>query len=186
MSRIGLICLAVALAILVRSPSPGPALAAGVSHAAAQAQKDYLSDDETDKIRDEQNPGGRIKLYMSFAQDRLDKFEYELNRPQHEAQYDDILNNLMNGYAGCVDDAADQIDVAQEKQIDVRGAVKEMKERDTAFLAKLEKFDQAKGPDFEAYRYTLEDAIEGTKEAINDANEAQKTMQPGPVRRKQQ
>ncbi len=163
-----------------------PARAATVSRPAAQDERrDYLSDDEAEKIRDDQTAAGRIKLYLSFAQDRIDKFEYELNRPEHEAQYDDILNSLMNGYVGCVDDAADQIDVAQEKQEDVRSAVKDMKEKDTAFLAKLEKFDQASGPDFEAYRYTLEDAIEGTKEAINDAADAEKNLLPGPVRRKQ-
>ena len=153
---------------------------------AAQGEKDYLSPEEADKIRDAQDPSDRIKLYMTFAQDRLDKFEYEVNRPQHEAQYDDILNSLMNAYVGCVDDAADQIDVAQEKQTDVREAVKLMKAKDSEFLAKLQKFDQASGPDFEAYRYTLEDAIEGTKEAINDATDAEKTLHPGPVRRKQQ
>lgn len=185
--QIGFISAAALAAILLRgSLAPAPLHAATMSRAAAaQEQKDYLSEDEADKIRDAQDPGDRIKLYMSFAQDRLDKFEYELNRPEHEAQYDDILNNLMNGYVGCVDDAADQIDVAQEKQIDIRGAVKEMKDKDTEFLAKLEKFDQATGSDFEAYRYTLEDAIEGTKEAINDANDAEKSLPQGPVRRKQ-
>lgn len=165
---------------------PSVARTATMARAAAQGEKDYLSDEEADKIRDAQSPSDRIKLYMTFAQDRLDKFEYELNRPQHEAQYDDILNNLMNGYVGCVDDAADQIDVAQEKQIDIRAAVKEMKDKDTAFLAKLQKFDEGSGPDFDAYRYTLEDAIEGTKEAINDATDAEKNLLPAPVRRKQQ
>jgi hypothetical protein len=160
--------------------------ASSASRAPAQGEKDYLSPEEADKIRDAQDPSDRIKLYMSFAQDRIDKFEYEVNRPEKEAQYDDILNNLMNAYVGCVDDAADQIDVAQEKQTDVRDAVKLMKVKDTEFLAKLQKFDQASGPDFEAYRYTLEDAIEGTKEAINDANDAEKALHPGPVRRKQQ
>lgn len=172
--------------IAMHASLPAVARTAAMGRAAAQGQKDYLTDDEADKIRDAQNPADRITLYLTFAQDRLDKFEYELNRPQHEAQYDDILNNLMNGYVGCVDDAADQIDVAQEKQTDIRAALKLMKDKDTAFLAKLEKFDQATGPDFDAYRYTLEDAIEGTKEAINDATDAEKNVLPAPVRRKQQ
>lgn len=153
---------------------------------AAQGEKDYLSEQEADKIREAQDPASRIKLYMSFAEDRLQKFQYEVNRPQHEAQYIDILNDLMNAYVGCVDDAADQVDVAQEKQQNVREAVKIMKAKDIEFLAVLQKLDQATGPDFEQYRYTLEDAIEGTKEAINDATDAQKAAAPGPVRRKQQ
>ena len=40
-----------------------------------------------------------------------------------------MLNSLLNGYAGCVDDAADQIDVAQEKQLDIRDALKMMKSK---------------------------------------------------------
>ena len=178
--------LGIGMMLTIHASSPKVTRAATMARAAAQGEKDYLSDDEADKIRDAQSPADRIKLYMTFAQDRLDKFEYELNRPQHEAQYDDILNNLMNGYVGCVDDAADQIDVAQEKQIDIRAAVKDMKDKDTAFLAKLQKFDEGSGPDFDAYRYTLEDAIEGTKEAINDATDAEKNLLPAPVRRKQQ
>lgn len=163
-----------------------PACAAASLRAGRQEVKDYLTQDESDKIREAQNPSDRIKLFLTFAQDRLDKFEYEVNRPTHEAEYDDILNNLMNGYVGCIDDAADQIDAAQEKQADVRDAVKQMKAKDTEFLAKLQKFDQASGADFDAYRYTLEDAIEGTKEAINDATDAEKALLPAPVRRKQQ
>jgi hypothetical protein len=156
---------------------------------AARAQddrKDYLSDQEADQIREAQDPAARIKLYLGFAQDRLQKFEYEVARPTKEAQYDDILNSLMNAYVGCIDDAADQIDAAHEKQADIRDAVKVMKDKDTAFLAELNKLDEGSGADFEAYRYTLEDAIEGTKQAINDATDAQKTLLPAPVRRKQQ
>jgi hypothetical protein len=152
----------------------------------AQGEKDYLSEQEADKIRDAQDPASRIKLYMMFAEDRIQKFQYEVNRPEHEAQYLDILNNLMNAYVGCVDDAADQLDVAQQKQADVREAIKLMKAKDTEFLATLEKLDQATGADFERYRFTLEDAIEGTKEAINDAKDAEKALLPAPVRRKQQ
>jgi hypothetical protein len=177
---------AIAAILLCGGIAFAPADAAASLRAGPQEVKDYLTQDESDKIRDAQNPSDRIKLFMTFAQDRLDKFEYEVNRPTHEAQYDDILNNLMNGYVGCIDDAADQIDAAQEKQADVRDAVKLMKAKDTEFLTKLQKFDQASGADFEAYRYTLEDAIEGTKEAINDATDAEKSLLPAPVRRKQQ
>jgi hypothetical protein len=166
----------------------GGGIALGAYHLAGSPQDrpDYLSEQEADKIRDARTPAERIKLYMAFADDRLQKFQYEVNRPVHEAQHNDILNNLMNAYVGCIDDAADQVDVAQQKQQDVREAVKIMKAKDTEFLAQLQKLDQASGADFEAYRYTLEDAIEGTKEAINDANDAQKALLPAPVRRKQQ
>ena len=146
--------------------------------------KDYLSDDEADKIRDADTPDARIKLYVAFAEDRLKKFDYELKRTVPEARRSEVLNALLNGYAGCVDDAADQIQVAQDKQMDIRDGLKLMDTKEKEFLDTLEKWDKG-APDLDDYRDTLEDAIDGTKDAISDAEAAEKTALPAPVRRKQ-
>ena len=157
---------------------------AAVSPALAQlSHKDYLSDEEADKIRDADTPSLRIKLYLTFAEDRLTKFEYEIHRTIPERHRSDILNSLLNGYAGCMDDAADQIAVAREKQIGILDALKLIPAKGTEFLALLEKKDKH-GPDLASYRDTLEDASEGTKAAVSDASEAEKEMPPPPVRRK--
>ena len=98
-----------------------------IARAPSPQVKDYLSESEADKIRDADTPALRIKLYISFAEDRLKKFEYEIHRTVPERRRAEILNALLNGYSGCVDDAADQIDVAQEKQQDIREALKMMR-----------------------------------------------------------
>lgn len=150
----------------------------------AQSQhKDYLSDEEADKIRDAGSPGERIKLYVSFADDRLKKFDYELNRSVPERRRGEILNGLLNGYEGCMDDAADQIDVAQEKQINIHPELKLIQMKGKEFLDQLKKYHQG-GPELDSYRDTLEDAIDGTTDALSDAADAAKEMSPGPVRRK--
>src|SRR5580700_3474220 len=59
-------------------------------------QKDYLSETEADKIRDAVTPPERIKLYISFADDRLKKFQYELTRTVPEGRRAEILNGLLN------------------------------------------------------------------------------------------
>ena len=146
-------------------------------------KKEYLSDAEADKIRDADTPSERMKLFISFADDRLKKFQYELNRTAPERNRTEILNALMNGYAGCLDDAADQIDVAQEKQQDIHDALKVMLAKGKEFLDILNKMDND-GPDLDAYRDTLEDAIEGTKDALSDAQDAGKAMPPPAIRRK--
>jgi len=146
--------------------------------------KDYLSDDEADKIRNALTPAERIKLYVAFAEDRLKKFDYELKRTVPERRRSEILNGLLNGYAGCIDDGADQIQVAQDKQMDIRDALKLMDTKEKEFLEVLQKYDKG-APDLDDYRDTLEDAIDGTKDAISDAEEAEKTALPAPVRRKQ-
>ena len=173
---------AVVTAALISAILAGPILAR-VPNRPAQL-KDYLSEEEADKIRDARFPPEKIKLYVAFAEDRLTKFEYELGRNAQERRRSEILNGLLNGYAGCVDDAADQIALAQEKHLDIREALKLMQTKDKAFLETLQKYDKA-GPDLETYRDTLEDAIEGTKDALSDIDDALKESQAPPVRRKQ-
>ena len=146
-------------------------------------KKEYLSESEAEKIRDATTPSDRMKLFISFADDRLKKFQYELKRSTPERQRNEILNGLMNGYAGCMDDAADQIDVAQEKQLDIHDALKLMLDKGKEFLDILTKLNQ-NGADADIYRDTLEDAIEGTKDALSDAADASKAMPPAPVRRR--
>ena len=146
-------------------------------------KKEYLSDSEADKIREAVEPGDRIKLFISFAEDRLKKFQYELNRQNPDRRRVEILNSLMNDYAGCVDDAADQIALAREKQADIRASLKVFKSKGKDFLDALQKLDQGEA-ELDTYKETLEDAIEGTKDALADVDEAQKELSPAPVRRK--
>lgn len=153
--------------------------------AAPQGRRDYLSGDEADKIRDHQSPADRIKLYVSFAEDRLKKFEYEQARTTPETDRGDILNGLLNGYSGCMNDAADEIDEAKDKQMNIHSELKLLESKGKDFLAELQKIKKAKGPNYGDYNDTLEDAIDGTNDAISDAHDALKEMLPAPVRRKQ-
>lgn len=174
---LSLCCGTLALATLASARGP----------AVPPQRKEYLTDAESDKIRDTPSPAARISLYISFAEDRLKKFEYEIHRPVQEPRRVEILNSLLNGYVGCVDDAADQIDDAQEKHVDIRETLKSMKAKDQNFLDTLEKYDKPDkpGPDFDDFKDSLEDAIDGTKDALSDAGDAEKETPAAPVRRKQ-
>src|SRR5207302_487232 len=145
-------------------------------------QKDYLSALEADKIRDEETVNERIKLFLTFADDRLKKFQYELDHPSTN-RHGDMLNALLNAYAGCVDDAADLIQLGIEKQDNIRQGIDMMVGRTKEFLVVLEKLSKD-GAEQELYKDNLNDAIEGTRDAMNDAEKAKKKVAPPPVRRK--
>jgi hypothetical protein len=151
-------------------------------YAATPQQKDYLSSIEADKIRDAETINERIKLFLAFADDRLKKFQYELDHPSTN-RHGDMLNSLLNAYAGCVDDAADLIQLGIEKQENIRQGIDLMTSRTKEFLVVLEKLS-TDGPDRELYKENLDDAIEGTHDAMNDAEKAKKKVAPPPVRRK--
>ena len=157
-------------------------VASPFARAGAQQQKDYLSAVEADKIRDAETVNERIKLFLTFADDRLKKFQYELEHPSSN-RHGDMLNSLLNAYVGCVDDAADLIQLGLEKQDNIRQGIDLMTSRTKEFLVVLEKLS-TDGPERELYKDNLDDAIEGTRDAMNDAEKAKKKVAPPPVRRK--
>jgi hypothetical protein len=156
--------------------------AAPPARAGMPQQKDYLSALEADKIRDAETVNERIKLFLTFADDRLKKFQYELEHPSSN-RHADMLNSLLNAYVGCVDDASDLIQLGIEKQDNIRQGIDLMTARTKEFLVVLEKLS-TDGPEREIYKDNLDDAIEGTRDAMNDAEKAKKKVAPPPVRRK--
>jgi hypothetical protein len=155
---------------------------AQIQAAAAQQQKDYLSPLESDKVRDAETTNARINLFVTFADDRLKKFQYELQHPSAN-RHGEMLNALMNGYVGCLDDAADLMQLGIEKQENIRQGVDLIASRAKEFLEVLNKIAADK-IEIDIYKDNLDDALEGTRDAVNDAEKAKKAVAPPPVRRK--
>ena len=155
------------------------------ARAAAQRQKkDYLTETESDKIREAGDTGPRIGLFATFAADRIKKIQYELAHidPADERRAD-RLNDLILGYTGCVDDAADLVEIGIEKQQDIRAGVKLMAAKLKEFLPYLQGL-ATNGADRETYKSNLDDAIVATQDAQKDVDRATKENPAAPVRRK--
>src|SRR5271168_206109 len=152
------------------------------TRAGAQTQKDYLSGIEADKIREAETPNERITLFLTFADDRLKKLQYELEHPS-QTNHIELLNSLLNAYVGCVDDAADLIQLGIEKQQNIRKGIDLMALRTKDFITSLQKIP-TDTPEAEMYKDNLDDAIQGTQDASKEAEAAKKNVAPPPVRRK--
>jgi hypothetical protein len=154
--------------------------------AKAQDQPDFLSPGEADKIRDAQDPNDRIKLFLDFAGDRLKKLQYELHLTSPQVKKQDLLNGLLNGYSGCIDEAADRVQEGQQHGAKIRPAIKDMEKRTKEYLETLKTIEAANGPDLPSYKDSLDDAIAGTQDAAADAAKASKEYGTVPIRRKPQ
>lgn len=149
---------------------------------AQEFKKDYLSELEADKIRDAETTNERITLFLTYAADRLKKFQYELDHPSPN-RHEEMLNRLLNAYVGCVDDTADLVQLGRQKQENIRAGIDLMIKQGKEFLDILEKLSTS-GAERELYKDNLGDAIEGTHDAIRDAEAAKKEIAPPPVRRR--
>ena len=156
---------------------------AGMANAAPQ-KKEYLSEAEADKIREAGATGPRIVLFAAFASDRIKKIQYEFAHfDATDQKRTDRLNRLINGYTGCIDDAADLIEIGIDKQQDIRGGVKALQAGIKEFLPYLQDL-ATKGQERETYKTNLDDAIEATQDAAKDVEKASKEMAAPPERRK--
>ena len=158
--------------------------AAPIARPAVPQKKEYLSETEATKIRDAGTTGPRIVLYAAFAADRIKKLQYEFaHMDPADQKRPDRLNNLINAYTGCIDDAADLVDIGIEKQQDIRDGVKALQAQIKDALPYLQDL-AVKGPERETYKDNLDDAIEATQDAAKDLDKAMREMAPPPVRRK--
>jgi hypothetical protein len=154
--------------------------------APAQTRKDYISSTEADKVREAMDPNERIRLFLSFASDRLKQFQYELDHPANTVRRAERLNGLLNAFAGCLDEAVDRMELGVEKQEDVREGIKAVQTQAPTFLAYLKDLS-AKNPERNTYKDNLDDAIASAEDAVRSAaDSAKENAPPPPVRRRPQ
>lgn len=172
-ARAALVVLAAAGAI---TPQGWPAM--------GQSGQDFLSPAEADKVRDAPTPSDRAKLFIYFADDRLKKFQYELGLKEAIRQRVVLLNGLLNSYADCMDEASDRIQDGQQSGANMRDAIKTMQKEAKEYLDALQKVKTAGGPELDAFKDSLNDALDSTQDAIKQADKASKEYGAVPIRRK--
>ena len=177
--KVAVACLALALPALAWA-GRGPEGRAAPS--AQKPKKDYLSPNEADQIRDAETVSARVKLFLGFAADRLQKIDYELQRKERNRDWSDRMWALINAYTGCVDDAADFLEAGLEKQENLRPGTKELEKRTKEFLPKVQEL--RKNPDLAQFKSDLDDAIEATQDAAATAQKVAKELSAAPERRR--
>ncbi len=143
-----------------------------VSTALAQ-QRAALSQEEEDKLREAQDPGQRIEVYLELEQSRIDQFVQARQRPA-DPQYDTgaYLNQLLGQYIALNDEMKDWIDYQYQRLGDMRKGLRALLDRGPRQLAELRQIQQ--NPDAYAadYRDTLNDAVADLSDALDGATKA--------------
>jgi hypothetical protein len=132
-----------------------------------------LTQDEEDKIRETQDPGERIVVYLDLLQDRLMRFDSFRRRPV-DPKYDNAryLDDQMGEYIALVEEMKNWIEYHYEHMGDMRGGLRTLLERGAQQLTTLHAIRDSPDPYARQYEDSLRDAIDQLADTLDGATKA--------------
>lgn len=136
-------------------------------------QKASLSESEVAKLRDTQDPGARIKVYVDFMQTRLLTFENYRSRPL-DPQYrmGKFLNEVLAQYVDLDDELKDWIQFQYNRDGDMRSGLRDLLDRAPRQLEELKHAQQTPDPYAAKYSEKLANSIADLEDTLDGATTA--------------
>ena len=126
-------------------------------------ERDFLTADEVDQIREIQEPNARLKLYILFARQRLALLQQFLS--QEKPGRSGLIHDTLEQYTHiieAIDTVADDA-LGRKAQLDV--GMKEVATAEAEMLATLQKVEDSAPKDLARYEFALRNAIDTTSDS---------------------
>jgi len=145
------------------------ALAVFLFCAPAWAQRDFLTSDETDQVREAQDPNDRLKLYIGFAQQRLDQVKSLLSK--EKAGRSALIHDLLEDYTKILDAIDTVSDDALKRKVNIDLGNAAVAQGEKGLLKTLESLEVSAAKDKARYQFVLKQAIDGTHDSLELAGQ---------------
>lgn len=143
-----------------------------LSIALGAGKGDYLSDDEADQLREAQDPSLRIEKYLSFAENRLMRFDEYRTRRDPNYDIPGYLNTELDEYVRITDALKDWMEEHFDRRDDMRAGLKKIMESGPHQLDIMRRIQQSPDAYTAGYRQSLQDAMDDFSDAIDGASKA--------------
>jgi hypothetical protein len=126
-------------------------------------ERDFLTADEVDQVREVQEPNARLKLYILFARQRLALLQQYMSKekPGRSALIHDTLEDYTH-IIEAIDTVADDA-LVRKAQLDI--GMKEVASAESEMLTALQKIEDSAPKDLARFEFALKQAIDTTSDS---------------------
>ena len=133
------------------------------------AQKDFLNQDEIERVRLAQEPNERVSLYLLLARQRVDQLDQLFSK--EKAGRSILIHDLLEQYGKIIEAIDTVADDALRRGLLISEGIQLVMTAERNMLKKLEKFAELEAKDISRYEFVLTTAIETTRDSIASSEE---------------
>jgi hypothetical protein len=133
------------------------------------AQRDFLTADEIDQVKEAQEPAERLKLYARFAKERLDLIQSLFSKDKAGRSLQ--IHNALEDYSKILDAIDDVTDDALLRKLEVKLGLQAVLDTEKQALPVLQKIQDSNPRDLSRYDFALKQAIESTQDSLEASAE---------------